>query len=369
MSDTKPQEMTNEQKLKSRQQSIEMEKLKQQKTQSLSLVQANTGAISMRPTNFTEMSTFVDRMAQAGPAVGLACRNNPGVCEAVAMMAFGWGMNPYSVSQKTYVTTDKGGNERIAYEAQLIAAVINQRAPLERRTKIAYKGEGQSLQCVLTVYPIGEEPFEYESPKVMQIKVKNSPLWQAHPRQQLGYFTQRAMARQHFPEIILGVYSAEEVQQMNEGPKAQASVKDQILGLNNEDEGLVLVVEEEAEEPEAEVIIEDSSPEATTESDEDETVEDAVIVEESSEELSQEPEEAIESDDNEVDADQRADEVEVTSDMREWTQYLAETNDHDIITTLFLEEHMIPWRQELSNEQAAWMTTKTNERIKELKDA
>jgi len=41
--------------------------------------------------------------------------------------------------------------------------------------------------------------------------VKNSPLWKSDPDQQLGYYSARSWARRHFPELLLGVYTQEEM--------------------------------------------------------------------------------------------------------------------------------------------------------------
>ena len=58
----------------------------------------------------------------------------------------------------------------------------------------------------------GEEII-YTSPPVKQIPVKNSPLWKGDPQQQLGYYSARAWARRHFPELLLGVYTREEIEE------------------------------------------------------------------------------------------------------------------------------------------------------------
>ncbi len=58
-------------------------------------------------------------MARAGIAKHL--RDNPGA--AVAMQAFEWDMSPFAVASKSYSV-----NGVIAYEAQLITAVVNTRS-------------------------------------------------------------------------------------------------------------------------------------------------------------------------------------------------------------------------------------------------
>jgi hypothetical protein len=117
-------------------------------------------------------------------------------------------MDPFPVSQKAYVA-----NDSIAYEAQLVAAIIHTRAPIEGRPTYTYEGEGQNLACTVSVKMRDDpEPKVMVSPKVGDIKIKNSPLWVSNPRQQLAYHTIRNWARLYCPEIILGVYDVDEME-------------------------------------------------------------------------------------------------------------------------------------------------------------
>ena len=115
-------------------------------------------------------------------------------------------MSPFAVANKTYVV-----NDRLAYEAQLINAVILRRAPIKGRMKIEYTGEGEKRRCKVTATLTDGDRVEYESPEIGKIPVKNSPLWKGDPDQQLFYFASRSMCRRHFPDVILGIYTADEL--------------------------------------------------------------------------------------------------------------------------------------------------------------
>jgi len=128
---------------------------------------------------------------------------------AVALQAFDWQMSPFAVANKTYFVSD-----RIAFEAQLVAAVVHTRAPIKSRPVYEFVGEGATRQCIVKVQMLEGTVKEYISPEIGKIKVKNSPLWTADPDQQLGYFSIRAWARRHCPEVIMGVYTPEEAQQI-----------------------------------------------------------------------------------------------------------------------------------------------------------
>lgn len=154
-----------------------------------------------------EVFEMAKMMAISGTAIPKHLRGNPGACLAVCVQALEWHMSPFSVAQKSYEV-----NDRIAYEAQLIVAVINARAPLKERLRYDYDGEGTDMRCTVSGLIEGEaKPLVYISPKIKDIKVKNSPLWTSDPQQQLAFYSGRAWARRHCPETILGIYADDEM--------------------------------------------------------------------------------------------------------------------------------------------------------------
>lgn len=181
----------------------------------LAISSGAVGAVTIAPKNLSELMEFAKLMAIGGDCVRPAFRNNPGACLALAMQAFRWGADPFAVANKAYITKNsKSGDTQIAYEAQLIDAIVNSSGVLSKRLRLSYEGTGAHRRCKVTGYIRGEdEPFEYESPPVSHIPVKNSPLWQGDPDQQLGYYSKRAWARRHVPEVLLGIYTLDE----NEG--------------------------------------------------------------------------------------------------------------------------------------------------------
>ncbi len=171
------------------------------------------GTFTVAPRNMAEMMEFAKLMAISGPCVRPAFRGNPGACLAIALQAFRTGADPFAVANKAYITRSRAGDEQIAYEAQYIHAVVNGSGQLLRRLRPAYSGAGPTRKCVISGWIHGEEDqLEYESPTVGAIEVKNSPLWKSDPDQQLFYYSVRAWARRHLPEVILGMYTPEEVQ-------------------------------------------------------------------------------------------------------------------------------------------------------------
>jgi hypothetical protein len=165
------------------------------------------GGGMLMPQTFGEVVAFSEIMARSQHAIPKHLREVPGACLAVAMQAMRWEMDPFAVASKSYNVKDI-----IAYEAQLIAAVVHTRAPLKTRPVYTYAGEGADRRCTVTAMFHDGIERSYESPRIADIKIKNSPLWVADPDQQQGYYSIRAFARRYCPEVILGVYTPEEAQ-------------------------------------------------------------------------------------------------------------------------------------------------------------
>lgn len=154
-----------------------------------------------------EVMEFAKLLAVSEQAVPKHLRANPGMCLAVTFQAIEWRMSPFQVANKSYVV-----NDRIGYESQLLHAVVEARAPLKQRLSCAYDGEGVERQCIVTgTFRDGSER-EYRSPKLKDIKVKNSPLWVFDVDQQLWYFASRSWARKWCPDVLMGIYTKEELE-------------------------------------------------------------------------------------------------------------------------------------------------------------
>jgi len=179
-------------------------------TDSVGMSTGSNGA-KIAPQNLAEVVKFAEVMCRADIALPKHLRGNAGACMAVALQALDWQMNPFAVASKSYQV-----NGAIAYEAQLIAAVVNTRSGIKGRLKYRYDGTGNDMTCTVTGTIDGDE-LEYTTPPIGSITTKNSPLWKSDPQQQLGYFAARSWARRHTPEVILGVYDREEAEQFT-GP-------------------------------------------------------------------------------------------------------------------------------------------------------
>lgn len=192
------------------------------------------------PENFAQAMQMADLMAR-GLGVRPWMRGKPEACFMVLQQAMRWGMDPYAVANKAYET-----NGTVAYESQLINAVINTSGAILGTLKIEWEGEA-SRTAPIQPQPRRRdnndprdprnEPAQPRTPpadetlvcrvsgrlksdpddlKVLEqplrtITIRNSPLWQTNPKLQLAYHATRSWARLYAPEILLGVYTPDEL--------------------------------------------------------------------------------------------------------------------------------------------------------------
>jgi hypothetical protein len=168
-------------------------------------VSAPAGGLAFQ--NADQAMTFAKMMAVSSLAVPKHLRGNPGACLAVVIQAIEWRLSPYAVANKSYSV-----NDRLAFESQLIQAVILQRAPIKGRLKVHYRGEGDARVCHVSAELNDGELVDYTSPPFAAITPKNSPLWKSDPDQQHYYYSARALCRRHFPDVLLGIYARDELE-------------------------------------------------------------------------------------------------------------------------------------------------------------
>jgi hypothetical protein len=179
------------------------------------------------------------RLSRGGPMVPPHCRgpDGVGVCHGLIVQALEWLMPIMAVINKSYVVNNRGV-ERIAYESQLIHAVIERNAPLKGRLRFSIVGDGDELRCkVWGTFKGEDEPHEYISETLGKLRdqrgrndsgtLKGSPLWDHQPDVQLFYSASRQWARLFAPDVILGAYTPEDpVYEMRDvTPKTSAIVQ------------------------------------------------------------------------------------------------------------------------------------------------
>lgn len=185
------------------------------------------------------ISEFASVMANGVATVPAHLQGNPADCMAVAMQAAQWQMNPFAVAQKTHLI-----NGVLGYEAQLVNAVITRSGVLTSRFdyewfgpwekiigKFAIRKNDKGKEYRVPSWSMSDEEgigirvfatLRGESePRVLELflaqaRVRNSTLWAEDPRQQMAYLGVKRWSRLYCPDVILGVYTPDELEERQE---------------------------------------------------------------------------------------------------------------------------------------------------------
>ncbi|ECC7507235.1 recombinase RecT [Salmonella enterica] len=177
-----------------------------------------TAAAIFSPEGMDRLVRFATLMADSKATVPQHLAGKPADCLAVTMQAAQWGMNPFAVAQKTHVV-----NGTLGYEAQLVNAVVSSSNLLSTRLNYRWDGDwskvngksdkSPSLTVTVSAVLKGEADPRELTISMAQAGVRNSPLWEQDPRQQLAYLCVKRWARLHAPDVLLGVYTPDELQE------------------------------------------------------------------------------------------------------------------------------------------------------------
>lgn len=195
-----------------------------------------TAAAIFSPEGMNQLVRFAELMAQSRVTVPAHLAGKPADCMAVAMQAAQWGMNPFAVAQKTHVI-----NGALGYEAQLVNAAITAMAPTKDRVHFEWFGPWENVigkfiektndkgkkylaagwsaadekGCGVKVWATlkGEDQPRVLELLLSQAQVRNSTLWGSDPKQQLAYLGVKRWARLYCPDVILGVYTPDELEE------------------------------------------------------------------------------------------------------------------------------------------------------------
>lgn len=245
----------------------------------LRVVSTNPGALVLDQNSMDSMYRLAEIMAKGRSTVPDHLKNNAGDCMAIVMQAVSWQMNPFAVAQKTHVV-----NGILGYEAQLVNAVIQSSGVTKDRFNYEWYGPWEKIigkskvidkpavgkygdkdykkatQYRMPDYDMNDETglgvrvsatLKGESePRVLdlllvQASVRNSPLWATDPKQQLAYLGVKRWIRLYAPDVILGVYSPDELEESSppreiditpkpEQPKQPAMCTDEKFDANKD---------------------------------------------------------------------------------------------------------------------------------------
>ncbi|WDG52457.1 recombinase RecT [Pseudomonas chlororaphis] len=195
----------------------------------------STSALVLDGDSLDKMMRLAEVMATGRATLPKHFNGNPADCLAVVMQSMQWKMNPFAVAQKTHLV-----NGVLGYEAQLVNAVITTCAPVMDRLHYEWFGAWEKVIGQFTIkngdkgeYRVPGWKLEDEQglgvkvwatfrgedePRVLELllaqaRTRNSTLWADDPRQQLAYLATKRWSRLYCPDVILGVYSPDELEE------------------------------------------------------------------------------------------------------------------------------------------------------------
>lgn len=206
-----------------------------------SLAPMTATAMILDSANMQQIMEFGKFMASGRSTIPEHLRGNPSDCAAIVTQAMMWRMNPYAVAQKTHLV-----NGQLGYEAQLVNAVIQSSGVTSGRIHYEWFGDWNKVIGKFTIRQSAADPAkgkkggEYRvpgwsmadeeglgvrvfatlkgeaEPRVLELllsqaSVRNSPLWATDPKQQLAYLGVKRWSRLFAPDVILGVYTPDEL--------------------------------------------------------------------------------------------------------------------------------------------------------------
>lgn len=209
----------------------------------------STSALVLDSVSMDSMMRLAEIMATGRCTMPGEFRNSPGDCLAIVMQSVQWKMNPFAVAQKTHFVSGK-----IGYEAQLVNAVITSMAPTKDRLHFEWIGNWERILGQFKEVESKSKkddagnPMKFRVPNwnlkdedglgvrvwatlkgeddpreltllMAQARTRNSTLWADDPRQQLAYLATKRWSRLYCPDVILGVYTPDE---LDEAPRPAA---------------------------------------------------------------------------------------------------------------------------------------------------
>ncbi|WP_272692426.1 RecT family recombinase [Providencia sp. PROV164] len=181
----------------------------------------NNMSLLFNPEAMNCVIRIADLMASGSATVPKHLQGKPADCLAIVMQASRWGMDPFAVGQKTHLI-----NGTLGYEAQLVNSVITSSKVVDSRFHYEYGGDWEKIVGVkenrdesglyIRVGAVlrGETEITYGEPVYLaDVQTRNSPLWKTMPKQQIAYLAVKYWSRLYCPEVIMGVYTPDELEE------------------------------------------------------------------------------------------------------------------------------------------------------------
>lgn len=154
---------------------------------------------------FEQMQRVAKAMADAS-LVPKHLQGHVSDCLLIVNQAIKRHMDPFDLAQVTHVVHGKLG-----YEGKAIAAWVNDSPRIVGSLNYSYDGEGINRRVRVGGLLVGEQA-EREIFGTVEDWSTSNESWKKSPDQMLAYRGAREWARRHTPEIVLGIYTPDELE-------------------------------------------------------------------------------------------------------------------------------------------------------------
>ena len=162
------------------------------------------GASALMPRDMREAMEMAKMMA----STGFLARElqTPGGAMFVMEQSMRWAMSPFAVAMEPSFSHGKP-----MFSGKVVAAAVSSSGAITGRLHYTYAGQGDDRTITVSGTVRGET-----EPRTVTVRLgdarTNNKVWNTQPDQQLAYHGARVWARRHTPEVMLGVYSEEEME-------------------------------------------------------------------------------------------------------------------------------------------------------------
>lgn len=162
------------------------------------------GASALMPRDMREAMEMAKMMA----STGFLARElqTPGGAMFVMEQSMRWAMSPFAVAMETSFIQGKP-----MFSGKIVAAAVSSSGAITGRLHYAYTGQGDDRTITVSGTVRGETEPRTVTVRLGDARTGNK-VWNTQPDQQLAYHGARVWARRHTPEVMLGVYSEEEME-------------------------------------------------------------------------------------------------------------------------------------------------------------
>lgn len=176
------------------------------------------------PTDYEHQVVIAKDRSRAHLMLPEHLHNNAAVMTALVAIAMRFNLEPIMLASQTYIQ-----NNRLCFQSQAFGAILYASKMLIGRLRYEFRGEGGDITCTVSgrfkddpdmVYSATTPPLSQLHPGHTQRDgksfVKGSPLWDKDNEQQIAYFAQRRWIRRYAPDVCMGMYTREEMAELDE---------------------------------------------------------------------------------------------------------------------------------------------------------